>query len=218
MICKINPKKPSPNCFKDIAKNSEAWREDNLPNSHVKVFMHARTTRHRSHTSVKLKGTNSVQLPYRRGRQPVMGSLQKGLNRGCNWISGWNAFTPLTFSVFNSTRKAVYSHSLVLALWPSLYRLKNSLIKVQTVAIFLLLKRLKSSLCYVANYKTSLIDKYPIHKTFCLLVASPPLALTNRIYPTDTSLTKQGRFSPLLFTVLSFCLACLFQGTVAAHL
>lgn len=63
-ICKTDPKPPAQTiCFKDTAKNSEAWKEDNLPVSHRKIFRQVRTTRHVSHIAMELKGSKSGTAP-----------------------------------------------------------------------------------------------------------------------------------------------------------
>lgn len=118
VICKLDPKPPPQAvCFKDTAKNSEAWKEYNLPDSHGKIFSQVRTTRPTSHTAVELKGPKSGAAPIEEW-QPLMGSLLKGLKWGWNWISGQNCFAPLRFSVFSTTKQGWLLKQL--PLWLSL--------------------------------------------------------------------------------------------------
>lgn len=148
------------------------------------------------------EGDNLLGVPCRKGwTGGAAGSQVKMLLR--HWHSP--SLTPLA-------RLSTQTVPCCLSGCPSI-SWKNSLIKVQTVAGFPLLKGLKSFLCYVANYALSLTDKYLIHKTFSLLwllVASPPLTLTNRSYPTDTWTDKWGQVLPTFVHCAIFCLARLF--------
>lgn len=102
----------------------------------------------------------------------------------------------------------------VLSLWLSLSSWKNSLIKVQTVAIFPLLKWLKSFLCYVANSTMSLRQ---VHNTQSFL---PPCCLPS---PYEQNSTKRHSWqnrasSPHCHSLCYFLSLSLVPGDWATHL
>lgn len=78
------------------------------------------------------------------------------------------------------------------------------------MAIFPLLKLLKSFLYYVANSTMSL--RQVPNKAFCLLVACPPLTLMSRTHPTDTT-DRTGQVLPTATHCAISYRSRLFQGT-----
>lgn len=133
-------------------------------------------------------------LPCRRVQQPLEGSLGKGLNFECNWSLGQNAFTPLTFSAFQSCS---VSRAVSLAVSQLLEKFPD---KSPDSCHFSPLE-MAQVLSVLLPTPQWLWDKYITQKAFCLLVACPPLTLMSRTHPTATA-DKQGKFSPLPLTVL----------------
>lgn len=120
----------------------EQWSRKRKPSSpHVNTFMDVRQDIDHTYTK-NWKEQHQEQLPYQRGQRPLTGSLQRGLNWGCNWISSKKAFKcPDTLSLTPLAPQTTPGWLSGFISW------KNSLIKIQTVTVSPLLKGLKSVLC-----------------------------------------------------------------------
>lgn len=194
--------------YTDTEKRSQGWRENNLPDSQVKIITHEEP-QDTSHTCEELKGTYSGTTECRRMQQPLEGSLGKGLNSSATgaWVKmllpHWHSLPP-------SPSKALCSVSHAVSLAVS-QLLENSPDKSPDSCHFPPSWNGSSSSCIMLPTPQWAWHKYKTHKAFCLLVACPPLTLMSRTHLTDTA-DRTGQVLPTATHCTISYLSHSFQG------